>query len=248
MDAHRVLRIALACTSLVAGAACAGAHTDASARPTDSGGTSSVAGLPLVEVPAARPGHALAVVLSGDGDWADIDRAMARTLADSGVAVVGLRSRSYLQGGRRTPLVLADDVARVLRHYMAAWQRDSVVIVGYSRGADFAPFVANRLPADLHDRLSLVAMLALAPAASFQFHWSDLVRDTKRDTDLPTLPEVARLRGVHLLCIYGREEEESACRDVDPTAVRAIERGGGHHFDGDYRALGVLVLDALREW
>ena len=237
------LSIALGLALGLALGGCAGTHGDAAAAPA-----SGIAALPLVEVPARRPGRLLAVMLSGDGNWADIDRDVAATLADSGVAVVGVRSRSYLRGGRRTPDGLADDVANVLRHYLSAWQRDSVVIVGYSRGADFAPFVANRLPDDLRARLTLVAMLALAPGANFQFHWVDLLGDTKRDSDLPTLPEVARLNGVHVLCIYGRGERDSACRMVDTTAVRSVERDGGHHFDGDYRALGVLVVNALRSW
>ncbi len=223
--------------------ACAGTHSDASLAHG-----SNLAALPLVEVPARRPGKLLAVMLSGDGNWADIDRELASTLADSGIAVVGLRSRSYLQAGGRTPAGLAEDVTAVLRHYLSAWERDSVVIIGYSRGADFAPFVANRLPDDLHLRLSLVAMLALAPNANFQFHWVDLLRDSKRDSDMPTMPEVARLGGVHALCIYGREETDSACPQVDSTAVRSIERDGGHHFDGDYRAIGVAVVNALRGW
>jgi type IV secretory pathway VirJ component len=231
--------------ALVVGGACSGVHRD-SPGALGGGDSAGVAGLPLVEVAARRPGRVLAVMLSGDGDWADIDREVAATLADSGMAVVGLKTRSYLLDRQRTPEELSRDVARVLDHYLVAWRRDSVVIVGYSRGADFAPFVANRLPAELRGRLTLVAMLAPAPGASFQFHWSDLVRDTKRATDIPTRPEVARLHGVRMLCVYGRDESESACRDVDTSLVRSVERDGGHHFDGDYRALGALVVEAIR--
>ncbi|MHB1223647.1 MAG: AcvB/VirJ family lysyl-phosphatidylglycerol hydrolase [Gemmatimonadaceae bacterium] len=240
-------RAAVVGLALLAGAACAGAQNDAAGAPGGGDGT-GVAELPLVEVTARRPGRVLAVMLSGDGNWAEIDREVAATLADSGVAVVGLKTRSYLLDRQRTPAELARDVARVLDHYLAAWQRDSVVIVGYSRGADLAPFVANRLPAELRGRVTLVAMIALAPGASFEFHWSDLVRDTRRATDIPTLPELEQLHGVHMLCIYGRDEPESACRDVDSTMMRSVERAGGHHLDGDYRALGALVVKALRSW
>lgn len=238
----RLRSLAAATCLLAAAGGCVGNH--AGHAPEGRG----LADLPLVEVAARRPGHALAVMLSGDGDWAEIDRGVAATLADSGVAVIGLRSRTYLQRGRRTPSGLADDVARVLRHYMPAWQRDTILIVGYSRGADFAPMVANRLPPELRGRLALVVMLAMAPHASFEFHWLDLVRDTRRPSDIPTLPEVARLRGVHMLCVYGREEPGSACPGLDTAAVRTVERGGGHHFDGDYQAIGALIVDALRRW
>lgn len=229
--------------------ACTTAHRDREEAAQAAGDGWSVKGLPLIEVPARRPGRSLALLMSGDGNWAELDRGVAATLADSGIAVVGLRSRSYLRDQARTPETLTADVTRVLRHYMQAWGRDSVVLVGYSRGADFAPFVANRLPTGLRDRLELVVMLAPAPNASFHFHWLDLVRDTPRATDLPVLPELVRLGGVPVLCVYGRDEEVSACRDTsalgDPE-VRVVERAGGHHFDGDYSALGNLAVAALR--
>lgn len=248
---HALVATAAAAALAFAPIACNSAHNDAEG----SGGTPAPDGwsgteLPIVEVQARLPGRSLAILMSGDGNWADVDRQVAETLADSGVAVVGLRSRSYLRGHHRTPDALAADVTRLLRHYMAAWQRDSVVLVGYSRGADFVPFVANRLPAELRARIALMAMLAPAPGASFEFHWLDMVRDNPRSTELPVLPELERADGVPVLCIYGREEHTSACRDSTALArmdAVVVERDGGHHFDGDYTALGRIIVAELRK-
>jgi type IV secretory pathway VirJ component len=90
-------------------------------------------------------------------------------------------------------------------------------------------------------------MLGLGPRANFHFHWIDLVRDTRRPDDLATLPEVERLSGgeTRLLCVYGVAERESACRDAPVGLMRAVARPDGHHFGGDYRALGDLVADAI---
>lgn len=235
-----VRRAALAALAVLS-AATAGAQLPAqppasAAAPTD---------LPLVEVPGPPAGgRALAVLISGDGDWASLVRSVARTLADSGVAVVGLKARSYLSHPR-TPEELAADVARVLRFYTAAWGRDEVLLVGYSRGADFVPFVANRLPPDLRARVRLVAMLGPAERASFEFHLSDLVKDTARPTDRLTLPEVTALRGTPMLCVYGREESGSLCPAAPPGLMRVVAREGGHR-TGDHATLSALVLDALR--
>jgi type IV secretory pathway VirJ component len=206
---------------------------------------SDLAGLPVVEVPAAaRGGGTLAIILTGDGDWAPIDRAIAADLAEHGVAVVGLNMRAYLSR-RRTPDGTAADVARIARHYMDAWQRSRVVLVGYSRGADTAPFVANRLPADLRQRLSLVALLGPSTYANFEFHWADLFGSVRRPDDLPTPPELSRLKGTPVVCIYGTGEKDSLCRTADPRAVTLVPRGGEHHFDGDFRALGDIILGAM---
>ena len=240
MSAARTLRRAGAALALcVAAATVGGAQAPTLANdPLD--------GLPIVEVPA-RAGttpSTLAIFLSGDGGWATLDRQTAGELADHGVAVVGLNSRSYLMH-RRTPEQTADDVARIARAYGARWGSRRLVLVGYSRGADLVPFVATRLPTDLRQRTALVAMLGPERAANFQFHWIDVVRDASRPDDRPLAPELARLRGTRLLCVYGTEEKDTACRGADSTLVRVVARDGDHHLGGDYPGLARLILDAL---
>ena len=204
-----------------------------------------LAGLPLVEVaPNGARASTTAVFLSGDGGWADIDRKVASVLAEHGVGVVGLNSRSYLSS-KKTPDQAAADVERIARSYMARWQSDRLVLVGYSRGADMVPFVANRLSADLRGHVVALAMLGLAKAANFHFHLIDVIEDVHRSDDLQVAPELERLRGQRMLCVYGTEEKDSGCRDADSTLITKVERKGAHHFDGDYRGLGELIVQML---
>lgn len=202
--------------------------------------------LPITEV-AADSGNTLALLLSGDGGWAGGDKAVAATLARSGVAVVGLDMRKYLRGARRTPASMARDAADILDRYAAAWHRDRLAIVGYSRGANVAPFVVSRLPDAVRRRLALVALIGFADRASFEFHWEDLLHDLPRSTDLPTRPEVERIRGTRILCAYGEDEKHSLCPSLDPTLARVVRHAGGHVLDGaSGAAVATLVVNALR--
>lgn len=225
------------------------ARAQAAPAPADTG---AFGRLPLVEVRPARPaaGGVLAVVLTGDGDWADLVRGVARTLADSGVGVVGLKARAYLTQRPRTPDQTADDVARIVRTYLARWGARRVALVGYSRGADMLPFLVTRLPADVRARVDVVAMFGLATRASFTFHWLDLVSDRARTGDLLVGPELVRaaamLPGARFVCVYGTSETDSACRDASPGVVTQVVRTGAHHFDGDFPGLARVALDALR--
>ena len=208
---------------------------------------SSLADLPLIEVRAqttATPRGTLTLLITGDGGWASIDRELAKRLAANGIDVVGLDARKYLSK-RRTPDGSAADAVRVLRFYMNRWRDQRVALVGYSRGADMLPFVMSRLPSDLRASLDLGAMLGLAPSASFEFHWDDLVRDVHRPTDIPVAPELEKLRGLRLLCVYGTDEAESGCRSADSTLVTRIARPGGHHFDHNDEALAAVVLSGF---
>ena len=205
----------------------------------------SLRDLPLVEVPArGASAGALVIFLSGDGGWAEIDKVVSGALAARGIGVVGVDARSYLTK-RKTPEQAAADVARIARAYQARWQAPRLVLVGYSRGATMVPFVATRLAPDVRARVALLAMLGLESTANFQFHWVDIVSAVKRDDDLPVLPELARLRGTRMLCIYGTKETDSACRAADPTLITRVQHSGDHHFDKDYAGLAATIANAI---
>jgi type IV secretory pathway VirJ component len=201
----------------------------------------AVAALPLVEVPTAAPGHVLAVLVSGDGGWAPGDRGLARALAERGVAVVGLNALRYFAHAR-TPDESARDLARILGYYLSAWGRDSVVVIGYSRGADVVPFMVTRLPDSLRHRLALVALLGPSRWASFQFHPIDLVESIHRPSDLPVAPEIERLRGMPVLCIYGRRDTTAICQTLAHALARPVVRDGGHKLGAHE---GPLLADTI---
>ena len=144
----------------------------------------------------------LALLLSGDGGWAAIDRRIAEVLSTRGVTVVGVDTRSYLMKAR-TPDEVSADMARVIRHFTTQLNVQRVAIVGYSRGADLAPFIVNRLPGALRSELALVALLAPEERASFQFHWADLLSETSNPSDPPLRPELERMRCTPVLCFFG---------------------------------------------
>ena len=196
------------------------------------GDTASVTGLPLRELTVSTGGHQLLFLITGDGGYAAGDRGIAETFVAQGVPAVVLNSRDYLSP-KKTPEQSAADAARIMIHYMAAWQRDSVILVGYSRGADMAPFIVSRLPDAVRSHLSLVAMVGLADHASFEFHWSDIVKDTRRPTDLPVAPEVMKIQGVRMLCLYGTHEKNSLCPTFAPSVLTADRHGGKHSLSGD---------------
>ena len=91
--------------------------------------------LPIIEVAAPGNGDTLVVLISGDGGWAGIDKELAAVLSKRGMPVVGLDSLRYFWR-ERTPDSTAADVDRLLRHYLAAWKKRAVVLIGYSQGAD----------------------------------------------------------------------------------------------------------------
>jgi phosphatidylglycerol lysyltransferase len=202
-----------------------------SASPAQSQ-SSGTLGLPLIEVrPTGPAGSTIAVLLSGDGGWAGGDKSMAAALADSGISVVGLDVPSYLRTPR-TPDGASADLTQLLEHYLAVWHAERVIVIGYSHGADLAPFMVSRQPPGLRSRIALLALLGLEPRASFRFHMADIIGYVAHEDALPVLPEIEKLRGLPMLCVQGSGDGKSLCSSLPPTLAKVEIRQGGHRISG----------------
>ena len=200
--------------------------------------------LPITEVVAKQPTRTFAVFLSGDGGWASIDKAISAALQQHGVSVVGVSSIKYFWR-TRTPEGGAADIARIIAHYRAAWNADSVILIGFSRGASVMPFFLNRLPEHERAHVKLMALIGAEHAAGFKFHPLDLFSSSSRKDEPPALPEIEKLSGVPVICFYGEKEDDTLCPELKPPHL-AIKLGGGHHFDGNYGAIGERIWEQLK--
>jgi len=215
--------------------------TAAAPREEDRGSIPEVGDLPLTEVAAAAgtTGNRMAVIVSGDGGWAELDKGVAAALAVEGVPTVGWSSLRYFWTPR-TPDQAAADLARIVSHYSRAWGRPRVVLIGYSFGADVLPFLVNRLPRELESRIDRVALLGLSPTATFEFHMAEWFGMRAR-TPYQTVPEVERL-SQPVVCVRGTGEDDSACPSLRGPHIRMETIGEGHHFGNDYRGLAEAIL------
>ena len=214
----------------------------AAAQPAPLPGTLS--DLPVIEVPAqpaASQPDTFAIIMSGDGGWAGLDQDVAAALNAKGIPVVGLDSLRYFWTAR-TPEGLAADTDRLIRYYLAHFGKKRVLLVGYSQGADVLPFAVNRLPTATRARVALTAIMGMSEHALFEFHVSSWISDS--NSGPATLPEIDRITGMPVLCIYGADESDSLCPKLDAAKFIIVKLKGGHHFDGDYGNLARQILEA----
>jgi type IV secretory pathway VirJ component len=200
--------------------------------------------LPVVEVPAqpnVSPADSFAIIMSGDGGWAGIDQNIAAAMSAKGIPVVGWDSLRYYWSAR-TPDGVAADTDKIIRYYLSHFNKKRVLLIGYSQGADVLPFAVNRLPAATKAVVSLIAILGMSEHALFEFHVSSWISDANSGPE--TLPEVNRISGIPVLCIYGEDEHDSLCPKLDPGKFKVVRVKGGHHFDGNYAALADDILSA----
>ena len=215
--------------------ACRGPDERCSAR-------ADITGLPVVTLGAKVPSDRFAVMITGDGGWRRIDQKITDRLRAAGIPIVGFVASDYFRV-RRSPDESACALERVIRYYKIQWRKSKVLLIGYSRGADVLPFMASRLPRDLRESTQLIALLGLEPLIDFKYApaWS-LTAYIHKEPQYAVKPEVEKLRGKNVLCIFGAKEKDSLCHVLDRRAFKIVAEPGGHHFAGKYRDIADMIL------
>jgi type IV secretory pathway VirJ component len=198
--------------------------------------------LPLVEVESQGPAKdALAVIVTGSGGFVGLDRKMGNQLTLRGVPVVGLSSLGYFWQVRN-PQGSSEDLARILKHYLAAWHKSRALVIGYSQGADVVPFMMSRLPADLRAKVRVVVLIGPDANAQFDMPPDGWVSNRPRLPEIPVAPEIPRMKGLKVLCVAGATENQNICKSLPPGAATLVEVPGGHGFEGDAPKLAERFL------
>jgi type IV secretory pathway VirJ component len=202
--------------------------------------------LPLSVIRPKGEIRALAVIISGDGGWRDIDKSIGEWLAYRGVAVVGLDALRYFWS-EREPKQVAGDLEAIFEQYGREFGTNRYALIGYSFGADVIPFAWGELSSRTKARVVLVSLLGLGTDADFEIT-VDGVLGRATANSKPIAPMLRGLPLSRTQCIFGHEEaeeRETSCTVPEISGAEIIERPGGHHFDGNYDALAARILSRL---
>ncbi|QDE32782.1 AcvB/VirJ family lysyl-phosphatidylglycerol hydrolase [Shewanella polaris] len=215
--------------------------TDATIKPD------SLNDLPLIELPTtSNKNQPLAIILTGDGGWAGIDKSIGESLNKQGIPVVGFNSLQYFWN-RKSPEQAALDLGNVIKYYTNLWSRKQVILIGYSRGADVLPFMRNGLTISEKNLVKEMVVLGQSKTVDFQFHVSDWLMANNHDSELAVIPEMQKLTDQNILCVYGIDEKPlTTCSQLNPENFHIVEMSGGHHFSGDYEKLVHIILEHIQ--
>ncbi len=192
---------------------------------------------------------------SGDGGWRDIDQQVGRVLAENGLHVLGVDALRYFWR-KRTPQAVAADVAALLEQQGTRQGTNkhpvtqSWVLIGYSFGANILPLVYERLPPALRERVVLSVLLSPELRTDFEIHMAGWLGAQAGGHTMPILPSLLSIPAPRVLCVQGLDEGASSlCSQpaLPQAGVEVLRLPGGHHYDEDYPALAMKIMDALRK-
>jgi type IV secretory pathway VirJ component len=202
--------------------------------------------LPLVHILAKEASSDLfAVHITGDGGWGVTDKGIANSLVERGISVVGLNSLKYFWT-KRTPAEAGRDLQRVLQSYSVSWNKNKIILIGYSLGADVLPFMISELAQEWRNRIVLVVLLGPSETVEFEFHLTDWVSGSNKTGAYAVVPEVAKLRGLNILCFCGQGDKEAICEKLAPDLATTVPLAGGHRIGGNFTPIVTRILAELK--
>lgn len=200
-------------------------------------------GLPLTILDAKPTRDTLAIIYSGDGGWRDLDKEIGDIFQKEGVPTVGVDSLRYFWK-RKPPEQIAADLESIVERFKKRWNVRKVLLIGYSFGADILPAAFVRLPDAEKNSVALMSLLAFSANGDFQISVSGwLGVGNGGDTD--SVKDALAIDPKLIQCVFGTEDEDNACGQLESRGVELLGIQGGHHFDEDYPALASKILAAL---
>ena len=201
--------------------------------------------LPLnITSAAADSKRPLVVFLSGDGGWTGFDQQICDELAARHLPSLGLNSQSYFWK-KKTPEQTTNDLAPVIRQYLQNWGKTELILVGYSFGANVAPFVENRLPDDLRGKVKGMVLLSPDTKGDFEIHVAGMLGKSGGPYDV--IAEIRSVQNASVLCVRGDQENASVQTALQGAAhVQFMQLPGSHHYDNNATKVATAIESAVR--
>ena len=198
---------------------------------------SPIADLPLQVSLSRGNSEVLVIYITGDGGWNSFNQQMVQEIEKEDYGVVALNSRKYFWN-EKSPEAFARDVEKLSNYYLEKWKKPSLIIVGYSFGADVACFLPNRVSAELQHKIKKIALISPSASTDFVIKLSDLVSDSENiNRKYKVGPEINRAI-FPVICTFGNDEEKALKNTLLKNKDITINKlPGDHRYNYDFSQL-----------
>lgn len=187
---------------------------------------------------------AYVLFISGDGGFNKFTSSLCEEINDAGYSLTAINARSYFWD-KKSPQETTDDIMTFLKEQLTTKTNFSLCLIGYSFGADVIPFVVNRLPESVKQKITSVILLSPSGTTDFEIHWSDIFGgNSKREMDV--VAEINKMVVKKVAVLSGDEEEGIPANEIHLPNCTVEKIPGGHHFDGNMSAVAKAVIRYIK--
>jgi type IV secretory pathway VirJ component len=196
--------------------------------------------LPLKEFPASGASDYFVLLYTGDGGWKSLALNLASFFQGKNIPVVGIDVRKYFWT-KRDQSEICYSLKVLIEHYLTSWHKSKVVVIGYSFGAEVLPFAVSELTSDLTSDIEKIIMIAPGRKAEFEVTFGSMLDMSGNGLLISSELSKINSKKFYIIC---DDNEDALCNGLDKQYDTCVLKGG-HHFDGDFQELNILIWTKL---
>ena len=181
--------------------------------------------------------------ICGDGGLNNFSIELCNNLNKAGYDITALNAKSYFWE-KKTPEESANNIGAYLERLLHSRSNYKIVMVGYSFGADVMPFIINKLPGIIKNKMAGVLLISPSAFTDFEIHWLDILGANKKRS-MDVVDGINRMRVSRTVLFFGEDESGFPLNKVVKVDT-LIKIPGGHHFDHDPRRLADILIGEIK--
>jgi len=190
--------------------------------------------LPFSVYSSADTTKPLIFYISGDGGFNKFSTSFMQALNQQGYAVIGLNAKDYFWE-KKKPEDAAKAIEAGINEIDKQWKKKNIILIGYSFGADLAPFMLTHFSASFTTKVNHLVLLSPSPKTDFEIHILQMIGWGKNSGE--SVPAEINRISKPVTIIVGDDENEFPFSELTIKNKQVIKMPGGHHYDGDITAL-----------
>jgi len=199
--------------------------------------------MPLSLYSSADTTKPLIFYISGDGGFNKFSTTFMEAINKQGYAVIGLSAKDYFWS-RKKPQEAANAIEAAINESNKQWKKKNIVLIGYSFGADVAPFMFTHFSSAMAARVNQLILLSPSPKTDFEIHVMQMLGWGKNTGE--SVPAEINKISKPISFIVGDDENEFPFSQLTIRNKQIVKMPGGHHYDGDVNALCKQIVAVIK--
>ena len=179
--------------------------------------------------------------ISGDGGFNTFSKSLSKELHRNGYDVFALNTKKYFWK-KKTPLQVSQDTESFLKEVTKDRKNKKIIIVGYSYGAEVAPFIYNRFDEDFQKNIQDLMIIGPTKYNDFEIHLEEYVAE-RPETGYNVIHEINQLKNIRFtLVVSDIENEDFPKNEITLKNYQFLHINGNHHFSGNTKMLADSIV------
>jgi type IV secretory pathway VirJ component len=181
--------------------------------------------------------------LSGDAGFNTFSKTFAQELHHFGYDVFALNTKKYFWH-QKTPLQAATDAENYLKQITKSRKNKKVIIIGFSYGADVAPFIYNRFDDQFKKNIQNLIIIGPSQVNDFEIHLKEYITG-EIQYGFSVINEINHVKNVPFtLVVSDFEQKYFPKKKITLQNYRYVHINGDHHYGGNTK----MLADAIAKY